>query len=303
MSTPLAQSALARHWASLPANFRGILWLGLGAFVLSLADACVKALGRKFDPFEITFFRYAVGMVMLSPVFLRMGWAELKTKHIELHLLRMSVAFFAQLGVFVSIIYMPLADATAIMFAKPLFTTVVAVIVLSEVVDRRRWSATFLGFVGVLIMIRPSADGLDPIALVAVGAAFAFAIANVLIRVLARTEPTNRILFYYHIGGLVVFAGPAAWYWRMPVGMEWVMMVAIGALTTAGIFCYLRAFSVGEANAVGPSENLRLIYAALIGYFLFAEIPSLWTGIGAAIIVACTYYIARVEAKRREAKP
>lgn len=301
MSRGLATGALARRWAGLPANFRGILWLSLGAFALSLADVCVKALGRKFDPVEITLFRYCVGMIMLAPIFLRMGRAELRTQHIWLHLLRMSVAFVAQLLVFVSIIHLPLAEATAIMFAKPLFTTVVAVIVLNEVVDKRRWSATVIGFAGVLIMIRPGSAGLDPMALVAVGGALAFAIANVLIRVLARTEPANRVLFYYHIGGILVFAGPAAWYWQTPVGIEWAMLIAIGVLTTAGIYCYLQAFSVGEANAVGPSENLRLIYAVLLGYFLFAEIPSPWTAIGAAIIVACSYYIARVEATRSPA--
>ncbi len=298
MSAPQAAGPLERYWTGLPGNLRGIAWLSIGAFMLSVADVCVKALGRKFDPLEITLFRYCVGMVLLMPVFVRMGWQDLKTERIGLHLMRMSFAFVAQLGVFLSIIYLPLADATAIMFSKPLFTTVVAVIVLSEVVDGRRWTATAVGFLGVLVMIRPAGGGLDLMALVAVGAALAFAIANVLIRVLARTEPTNRILFYYHIGGMAVFAGPAAWTWRTPVGMEWVMMGAIGALTTAGIFCYLQAFSVGEANAVGPSENLRLIYAALFGYFLFAEIPSLWTVAGALIIAASTYYIARVEARR-----
>ncbi len=298
MNTSLASGALARRWTGLPGNLRGIVWLSIGGFALSVADVCVKALGRKFDPLEITLFRYAVGMILLAPVFMRMGWADLRTERIGMHLLRMSVAFLAQLGVFLSIIYLPLADATAIMFSKPLFTTVVAVIVLSEIVDRRRWTATFLGFVGVLIMIRPGSEGLDPMALVAVGAAFAFAVANVLIRVLARTEPTNRILFYYHIGGILVFAVPAWLTWRTPVGVEWMMMAAIGALTTAGIFCYLRAFSVGEANAVGPAENLRLIYAALFGYFLFSEIPSMWTAAGALIIVGCTCYIARVEARK-----
>ena len=109
----------------------------------------------------------------------------------------------------------------------------------------------------------------------------------------------RRILFYYHIGGILAFTGPAIWVWRTPVGTEWLLLIAIGVVTTAGMVCYIRAFSVGEANAVGPSENLRLIYAALFGYFLFAEVPSIWTGIGAAIIVASTLYIARDETRRR----
>ena len=290
---------LSRYWMSLPENLRGILWLVLGAFLFVVVDVFVKMLGRKFDPFQLALFRYAIGWIVLAPVFLRMGRSNLRTQHIGLHLLRMVLAFAAQLGVFVTIIYMPLADATAFMFTKPLFTTIVAVILISEAVSMRRWAATFVGFAGVLVMVRPGSESMDPVALIAVGAAMTFAVANVLIRMLARTEPPNRILFYYHIGGILAFTGPAIWVWRTPIGTEWVLLIAIGVVTTAGMVCYIRAFSVGEANAVGPSENVRLIYAALFGYFLFAEVPSIWTGIGAAIIVASTFYIARDEARHR----
>ena len=146
-------------------------------------------------------------------------------------------------------------------------------------------------------MVRPGGD-IDPIALIAIGAACTFAVANVLIRKMSTTEPTGRILFYYHIGGVLLFAGPAAYVWTMPLGIEWVLLISIGGLTTIGIFCFMRAFTVGQANAVGPAENLRLIYAAFFGYLLFSEIPSVWTAIGATIIVASTVYIARVEARR-----
>jgi len=84
----------------------------------------------------------------------------------------------------------------------------------------------------------------------------------------------------------------------MPIGLEWLLLISIGGLTTIGIFCFMRAFTVGEANAVGPAENLRLIYATVFGFVLFSEIPSVWTAVGAAIIVASTVYIARVEAQR-----
>ncbi len=298
-SLSAAADRLNRYWIGIPGNLRGIIWLSAGAFLFAVVDVFVKNLGRKFDPLEISLFRYSIGMIVLTPVFLRMGWGGLATTRLPLHILRMSLAFVAQLGIFISVIYMPLADATAFMFSKPLFTTVVAVFLLSEVVSGRRWTATAIGFVGVLIMVRPGSDSMDPVALIAVGSALTFAFANVLIRKLSATEPPSRILFYYHVGGILIFTGPAAWVWRMPVGVEWLLMGAIGVFTTAGMVCYVRAFSAGEANAVGPAENLRLIYATLFGYFLFAEIPSVWTGIGAVIIVAATYYIARSEARRR----
>jgi drug/metabolite transporter (DMT)-like permease len=299
VSASAGVARFSRYWLSLPDNLRGILWLVVGAFLFVIVDVFVKTLGRTFDPFQLALFRYAVGWVVLAPVFIRMGWGEIATQHIGLHLTRMILAFAAQVGVFVTVIYMPLADATAFMFTKPLFTTIVAVFLIAEAVNTRRWIATLVGFVGVLVMVRPGSDAMDPVALVAVGAALVFAVANVLIRMLAKTEPPNRILFYYHVGGIVAFTGPAAWVWRTPVGTEWLLLIAIGAVTTAGMVCYIRAFSVGAPSAVGPAENLRLIYAALFGFFLFSEVPSVWTLIGAAIIVASTYYIARDEARHR----
>lgn len=296
----MPDASLSGFWSRLPGNLRGILWLSLGAFLFSVVDVFVKSLGGRFHPIEISFFRYACGFVFLMPLFIRLGRDNLTTRRFPLHMLRMGLAFIAQLGIFITVIHMPLADATAFMFSKPLFTTVVAVFVLSEVVSGRRWAATIVGFVGVLVLVRPGAGAIDPFALVAVASAMTFAVANVLIRTLSTTEPTGRILFYYHIGGIVLFAGPAAYVWVTPIGIEWVQLIAIGGLTTIGIFCFMRAFTVGEANAVGPAENLRLIYATVFGFVLFSEVPSIWTAVGAAIIVASTVYIARVEARSRD---
>ena len=94
------------------------------------------------------------------------------------------------------------------------------------------------GFAGVLVMVRPGQDAFDTVALVAIFGACAFALANVLIRVMARTEPPNRILFYYHAGGALVFAVPAAWAWTTPVGLEWLLLFLIGVFTTIGMISW-----------------------------------------------------------------
>lgn len=295
-----AAGRLRAAWLALPANLRGILWVSGGTLFFALADLFVKTLGARFDAMEIALFRYASGLAILAPVFARMSREELRTRVIGLHCLRMGLAFVAQTLVILSVIWLPLADATAFMFSKPLFTTLVAVILLREAVSGRRWTATAAGFAGVLVMLRPGASGIDPAALAAVAAALAFAVANVLIRVLSRTEPTRRILFYYHVGGVIAFAGPAAWVWRAPVGAEWLLLGCVGALTTAGMVCFMRGFAVGEANAVGPAEYVRMIYAALFGLLLFSEIPSPWTVGGAAVIAGSAWFIAREEARRRD---
>ena len=286
-------------WQRLPGNLRGIIWLTLGVLILSGVNVLVKLLGGKFHSIEIAFFRYLVGFVLLCPIFVRMGWEKLRTDRLPLHLLRMGLAFVGQGLVFLSVIYLPLADATAFMFTKPIFTAVAAVLILHEAVTKKRWFLTAVGFGGVLIMLRPGSDGVDFIAVIAVAAAAIWGTANVLIRMLSSTEPTIRILFYYHVGGVLVFLGPAMWFWQSPTIIELLLLVGIGVGTTACMFCYFRAFAVGEANAVAPAEYTRLVYAAVLGYLLFAELPSVWVTCGAIVIIGSTYFIAQDESKNK----
>ena len=280
----------ARYYSN---NFRGVLWLSAGTFFLATVDVFIKTVGLKFHPIEIIFFRYATGLLVLTPVFVHMGWENLRTTKFGLHCTRMVFAFTSNFLLIISVIYLSLADATAYMFSKPLFTTLVAVILLGEVVKTHRWIATAVGFGGVLIILRPGSASTDLTAILAILSALTFAITNVLNRMLSKTEPTNRIMFYYHLFGVALFLGPTIWVWQMPIGKEWFLLTSLGVLSTAALFCFLRAFAVGEASAVGPAENMRLVYAALFGFFLFSEIPSIWTILGATIIIASTYYISR----------
>jgi drug/metabolite transporter (DMT)-like permease len=294
-----SQNRLVTAWLRLPGNLRGVLWIFIGSLAFAFNDAVIKHLGSTFDAVQLTFARYLVGLVILAPVFLSMGVSGLKTQRFGLHMTRLVIACSAQVGVFYAVIHLYLADATAISFSRPLFTTIVAVFLLSELVSKRRWIATVVGFAGVLIMVRPGVVGVDPVVLIAIVSSLTFAVANVLIRLLSKTDPPNRILFYYHGGGTVIFLGPAIWVWQTPVGVEWFMLALIGVLTTIGMTGFVRGFSVGEANAVGPIEYIRLIFAAIIGYGIFDEIPSLWTVTGAVVIIASALYIARDESRRK----
>lgn len=290
------------RWVKLPPNVRGILWLLMGSLAFSVNDILVKSLGQSMSPFQMAFFRYGIGFLIMAPVFLRMGVGGLRTSRPGIHGFRLILACIAQVGVYTSVVYLPLADATALAFSRILFTTVVAVIVLREVVSGSRWSATLAGFVGVIIMVRPGGD-IDPVALIAIGAACTFAVANVLIRRMSTTEPPNRILFYYQAGGMVVFLPPTILLWQTPPDLlSWLMALAIGILTAVGMIGFIRGFAVGEASVIGPTEYIRLIFAAAFGLMIFGEIPDIWTITGAVIIVGCTSYIARMEARKRPAK-
>jgi drug/metabolite transporter (DMT)-like permease len=279
-------------------NAQGALWIVAGTLLFSLNDAAVKFLGKSMTPFEIVWVRYALGLVFLSPVFVRVGWSGLKTQRLGFHIARAVVACTAQVAAYFALIELMLADATAISFSRPLFQTALAVLILGEIVGRRRWWATAIGFVGVLIMVRPGMAGFQTMSIAAVGAALLFGYSLILIRQLARTEPTPRILFYYHLLGAIFFAAPAMHDWVTPDWTQAGLLLLVGALTTGAMWCFVRGYTLGEASFIGPIEYVRLVYAALIGYFVFAELPDAWTTAGAAIIVASTLYIARVEGRR-----
>lgn len=292
-------TSLTEAWLRLPPNMRGILWIVFGTLCFALNDLLVKTLGKTMSPFQLAFFRYALGFILMIPVFVRMGPEGLKTSRIGIHVTRLIMACIAQLGVYTSVVYLPLADATALAFSRILFTTVVAVLLLREIVSGSRWTATIFGFVGVVIMVRP-AGNVDPIVFIAIGAACTFALANILIRVMSTTEPPNRILFYYQAGGILVFIGPAIWFWHTPpTAVAWLMCGGIGILTALGMIGFIRGFAVGEASVIGPTEYVRLIFAAIFGYFLFSEVPDIWTVVGALVIVGSTCFIAQAEARKK----
>ena len=291
-----ASAWLRRTWSHLPANARGALWVTFGTVFFALGDTFVKFVGESIHPVQMALFRYVTGFVLLSPWFLRAGREAVRTQHLKLHLLRALIAGSGQAAVYYAVIHLLLADATAIAFSRPLFLTLLAVFILGETVGWRRWTATTVGFAGVLVMVRPGSEAFNSASVVAVAAALVFSLGLILIRYLSRTEPPIRILFYYHVFGIAMFVAPSIALWQTPSAQEWPLLFMIGLCTTIGMATFVRGFSVGEASIVGPMEYTRLIYAALIGFYVFAEIPNTWTYAGAAIIVAATIYIARREA-------
>ena len=291
--------ALTSRWTRLPPNLRGILWLVMGTLAFAVNDLFVKSLGQTMSPFQMAFFRYGIGFMLMVPFFMRMGVRELRTSRPGIHFVRLILACIAQVGVYTSVVYLPLADATALAFSRILFTTVIAVIFLREIVSGRRWSATIAGFVGVIAMVRPGGE-IDPVVFVAIGAACTFAIANVLIKIMSTTEPPNRILFYYQVGGILVFLPPTIILWQTPPDfVSWLMALAIGFLTSVGMIGFIRGFAVGEASVIGPTEYIRLVFAAAFGFAIFGEIPDIWTIVGALVIVGSTSFIARLEARKK----
>lgn len=291
----------------LSPNHRGALWMLAAATGFTINSALVKELGSQgLDAFQIAFFRSVVALAAVLPLIAYSGWGQLRTQHPWLHLFRVISGVGAMVCAFFALTLLPLADVTALSFTTPLFATVLAVIFLGEVVRWRRWSATLVGFLGVLVMVRSGAGSFDPAALLALAMAFGIAVAVVLVKRLPPSESQLAMLFYFGVGSTLFTALPAAAVWQAPSDWQLLLLIGAGLFGLASQAMMIQAFRSGEASFVAPFDYSKLITAGLIGFFLFAEVPDAWALAGAAIIVAATLYIARREAqvgKARRGKP
>lgn len=296
--TRRAGAALARRrarFAALPPNVRGILWIMMAGVVLTAMAAMIKSLGSRIPVVEILFVRQVVMTLIMTPRILRDPRAAFATPNPGLHAIRVGLSVVAMVAGFTAIVHLPLADAVAVSFSKSFFVTVFAILILREVVGPHRWIAVALGFAGVLVMVRPSPEGVDPYALLGLLSAAAVGLIMVIIRKLAQREPLGTVLTYQAVGVGAALLAPAMLNWVAPTPAEWALLVVIGALSAVGQSLNFQGFRAGEATAVASADYLRLVYAALLGVILFGEWPTVNALLGAALIVGTTLYAMRAE--------
>jgi drug/metabolite transporter (DMT)-like permease len=267
---------------------------------VNIKDLWYELLGAGgMHPFEISFGRSLVALAAMLPFIWRAGPGVLRSNHLGIHLTRGTAGGIAMICAFYTLTKIPLADFTALSFTTPLFILLLAALILGERVGPRRWGAVAVGFLGVLVMIRPGAGAFDPNALGALVMALGIAIAVVLVKRLPPSESQITMLTYFCLVSLAISAAPAALVWRQPTATEALLLAAIGLLGVGSQSLMIRAFRAGEASFVAPFEYSRLLFAAALGSFLFAEAPDPWSYLGAAIIVAATLYLARQGSRRK----
>jgi drug/metabolite transporter (DMT)-like permease len=245
------------------------------------------------------FFRTAFGLLAMLPWLLRQGFGVLRTGRFRLHLLRALIGIFAMVGWFTTLSLMPLAEATALSFTAPIFTSVLAGLILGEAMRLRRWSATALGFLGALIVVRPGFAAIDPAALLAVITAAIWASSTILIKIMARTESAGAITTYMVLLTTPMTFLAALFVWQNP-GLEQLGWAALlGAAGSTGHLCMSRALATADATVVAPLDYLRLPIVALIAFIAFGEVPGIWVWLGGAVIAASSIYIAQREARSK----
>ncbi len=277
-------------------NLRGILWALCATAASSIAAIMVKFAALDFHVLQILFFRQIIIFLSVVPAVTRTFPQNLKTAFPLIHAIRLTGAFIALSAGFWAVSTLPLTTATVLFFSRTFFVTLLAAWFLSEPFGSHRLGAIALGFLGVLIVVRPSLQGMaDPNALVAIAGAIAAAVAAVTVRKLSQTETTATLLVYQAIvvGGLSGIA--MFWYWVTPDLKQLALLLGIGVLATLAQWLAIKALRLGEAGIISSIGYTQLIYATLLGFLFFAEIPDQFTVLGAAVIVCASIYTIRRE--------
>ncbi len=297
------RAVIDARWLKVPGNVRGVIWMLVATGLFSTMMALIKLAGERLHVTEILFFRQMVMVLLAAPVIISGFPGSLQSARVDLQLLRVAAAFFAMLMGFSAVIHLPLANAMTISFAKTFFTTILAIILLGEVVGMRRWGALIVGFVGVLIVAWPDpGEALNIYTLFALASAACVALVLILIRQLSQVDQPVTILTYQAVGVGLLMIPPTIYFWKMPNTYEWGLLLAIGAVSALGQTCNILGLRAAEASALAPLDYTRLIYALIFGWFLFGEWPDERVFVGAAIIIAAAAYtIHRERVKSRRA--
>ncbi len=265
------------------------LFFGFMVVMIRLASATLH-------PFEIAFFRNFFGLMVALPLLLRHGPGFLRTTQLPKYLFRCLIGICSMLAGFWAISALPLAQAVSLSYSTPLFVTIAAAAMLGEVVRARRWTAVALGFIGVLIIVRPGTAEFSVGTMVAVLAAVLSSIVAIQIKQLSATEPADRIVIMTTLLWVPMSLLPALAVWEWPQGIAWLWVVAAGVLGTGGHMLWTRALKLGEVSALTPITFMQLPLVVLFGWWLFDEPLDRWTLLGAGIIFGANAYIAHREA-------
>ena len=262
---------------------------GMMAVVIRLVTAYVPTQ-------EVAFFRNSFGLLALLPMLLRPGHASLRTQQLPRYFLRSAIGLASMLCGFWAIGHLPLSQAISLSYSTPLFVTIAAVLWLGEKVRFRRWAAVIVGFIGVLVIVRPGAHSFELGSLIAVMAAVLSALVAIQIKQLTRVDSPDTVVFYTYVFWVPLSLIPALFVWVWPTGIAWLWLVATGVMGTLGQLLWTRALKLGEVSALTPISFTQLPLVVVMGWLLFAETLDRWTVIGALIILAANAYIAHREA-------
>jgi len=282
---------------NIPPLVVGVAWMVLAACLLGVLSVLVRTIAADLHPFEIAFFRNFFQVVLMLPWLVVAGVGAMRTQRVWAHMRRSVFGIFAMLTWFSVLTMMPIAQATAISFSAPLFTTAGAAFFLGEHVGVRRWTATVVGFLGVLLIIRPGFAHVGSAQLLALLAAVLIAGAILSNKSLAKSENPNAMVVWMGLFMGLFSIAPAVTVWHWPVGDTWAWLLALGVVATGAHLSINRALASGDASFIAPFGFVQIPLVALLGFTVYGEVPDAWTWTGVGVIFISGAYTAHREAK------
>ena len=281
-------------------NLRGALFMLAGMFVFSAVDAQAKYLTQYLPPLQIVWSRQLglfFGVVLLISI---RGFAVMRTSHPVLQISRGVAAALSATLFIIGLNYVALADAVSVTFIAPMVVTMLGALLLGERVGLHRWTATIIGFLGTLVVIRPGFGSFHPGLLLPLCAAVLFAVRQIISRHIGHRDRTETTVAYTAITATLLLSCTLPLVWTPVDSGHLILVMAVMSLMAAlGEYLVIRALEIGLAVFVSPLHYTIIIWASLYGYFLFGQFPDGWTWTGAAIIVVSGLYMMHRERVRR----
>lgn len=290
------------------ATLRGLVWMIACGVLFSALNMLQKLLTYQLHPPQVTCLRYFVGSLLLLPFVIPGGWARYRPRRPALHVWR---GLFHVTGSLIWIATIPLvglAEASAISFTGPTFMMLGGVLFLRERMYGARWAAVLIAFAGVLIVLWPGLADSDAALMPTVWMLVAsplFAVSFLLSKVLTRYDSPQAIVFWLGVAifsfslPFAVFAleWPLRAAWQWPTALQWTILVGCGLAGASSHYCMTRAYRIADVSAVQSVRFLDLVWAAILGFLVFGQLPSEWALAGGSVICAATLWIARYEAR------
>lgn len=283
----------------LPRNLRASV-LVIVAFLTFVGMAVMlRALKGAIPVIEIIFVRQLAALVLMIPFYARL-WPEVrKPQRLPLHLMRGVTAIGSMFFGLSAVILIPLADVTAIQMTEVLFSTAFAAVLLRERVSRAQWIAALVGFAGVLIMMRPFAGGFALGSVLALCGAMCGALSIVALRLGAHHDRVETVTFWQGLVVMAIITPLALSWWVWPTLEQWLLLGLMSLAFAAGQWLFTAGLRLGDAASIAPLGYLRLILMTIVGWLLYAEIPTLATAIGAVLVISSAIFTIRNNARHR----
>ncbi len=283
----------------LPAVWRGMLWVALSGLLFCFLNTVVRDITLTLDPFESQFLRYLFGVVAMLPLLWRGGWQAYRPVDLRGQLWRGAVHTVGLMFWFTALPHIALADMTTIGFTGPIFIMIGAAWFLGERMRWDRWVAATIGFAGVLVVVAPKLTGQGGwYSLVMLASSPVFAASFLMTKTLTRYEKPGVIVLWQSITVTLLSLPLGMLHWTSPTLWQWLGFVVAGVLGSLGHYCLTRGFRTADISATQSLRFLDLIWASLMGWLVFSDVPSQSTLLGALIILSSTVWIARREHRR-----